>query len=96
MKTDIPTARKLLHEARSEAQSREAVNDLIERALSMMTRGRTKRITARVEGRAITPELEEEIWGTYQKHPQWSILSIANIHDVNPGRVSEVIARRSA
>jgi hypothetical protein len=95
MKTDIPTARKLLQEARNEAHSREVVNDLISRALSMMTRGRTKRITARIEGRAITPELEEQIWHTYQQHPSWSILSIANQHDVNPGRVSEVIARRS-
>ena len=95
MTTNIPAARKVLSEALNEAHSRDAVNRLIEIALTMMTRARTKRITAPREGRTITPDLEEEIWRTYQQHPQWSILTIANIHDVNPGRVSEIIARRS-
>lgn len=96
MTTNIPAARKILHEALNEAHSRDAVIRLIEIALTMMTRERTKRITAPREGRTITPELEEQIWRTYQQHPNWSTMSIAGQHDVNPGRVSEVIARRSA
>ena len=95
MSTNIPLARTLLHAALQPQTPGPQMRALIHQALSHMTRTRTKRITAPVEGRKITPELEEAIWRTYRAEPSASILSIANAHDVNPGRVSEIIARRS-
>ncbi|MEY4863792.1 MAG: hypothetical protein RLZ51_1887 [Pseudomonadota bacterium] len=96
MSTDIPRARQLLRSALAPAATGPQMRTLIVEALALMTRTRTKRITAPAEGRKITPELEEAIWRTYAASPDWSILTIANLHDVNPGRVSEIIARRSA
>ena len=95
MSTNIPLARLLLHAALQPQTSGPQMRALIHQALSHMTRKRTKKITAPVEGRKITPELEEAIWATYRRDPEMSILSIAITHDVNPGRVSEIIARRS-
>ena len=96
MTTNIPRARELLHSALSPTATGPEMRSLIYQALGMMTRKRTKRVTAPIEGRKITPELEEAIWRTYLRDPERSILALANMHDVNPGRVSEIIARRSA
>lgn len=95
MSTNIPLARTLLHAALQPGVPGPQMRALIHQALGHMTRKRTKRVTAPVEGRKITPELEDAIWLTYIRDPELSILSIANTHDVNPGRVSEIIARRS-
>lgn len=96
MSTNIPMARVLLQAALAHNVTGPQMRDLIRQALGMMTRTRTKKVTAPVEGRKITPELEDDIWATYVADPSLSILAIANEHDVNPGRVSEVIARRSS
>lgn len=95
MSTNIPLARTLLRAALQPGVTGPQMRALIHQALGHMTRTRTKRITAPVEGRKITPELEEAIWRTYLRDPEVSILNIAIRHDVNPGRVSEVIAKRS-
>jgi hypothetical protein len=95
MSTNIPLARTLLQAALQPGVPGPQMRALIHQALSHMTRKRTKKATAPVEGRKITPELEEEIWRTYIHDPDLSVLSIAIEHDVNPGRVSEVISRRS-
>jgi hypothetical protein len=96
MTTNIPAARALLTEALRKGHSTETVSRLIETALAVMTRRRTKLKTAAKEGRKITVELADQIWETYLRHPDWSILSMANQYDVNPGRVSEIISGRSA
>lgn len=96
MSTNIPLARLLLASALSPTATGPQMRSLIHEALKHMTRTRTKRVTAPREGRAITPELEAAIWHTYCSFPNLSVLAIANTHDVNPGRVSEVIARRSS
>jgi hypothetical protein len=94
MSTNIPLARTLLRAALQPGVPGPQMRALIHQALGQMTRTRTKRLTAPPEGRKITPELEDAIWHTYARDPEMSILSIAIEHDVNPGRVSEVIARR--
>lgn len=95
MSTNIPRARELLRSALAPSATGPQMRALIHEALGLMTRKRTKRITAPIEGRKITPELEEAIWSTHRRDPELSILAIALRHEVNPGRVSEVIARRS-
>ena len=95
MSTNIPLARVLLHAALQPTTTGPQMRALIHQALGHMTRKRTKKTTAHREGRTITPELEAVIWATYIREPELSVLSIANMHDVNPGRVSEIIARRS-
>ena len=95
MSTNIPLARTLLRAALQPGVTGPQMRALIHQALGHMTRTRTKRITAPVEGRKITPELELDIWKTYVSEPDQSVLSIAIMHDVNPGRVSEIIAKRS-
>jgi hypothetical protein len=96
MSTNIPMARVLLQAALGHNVTGPQMRDLIRQALGMMTRTRTKRVTAAFEGRRITPELEEAIWQSYQRAPEQSVMALALDYDVNPGRVSEVIARRSA
>lgn len=95
MSTNIPLARTLLHAALQPGVPGPQMRALIHQALSHMTRKRTKKATAQREGRPITPEVEEAVWDTYIRFPDRSVLSIAADHDVNPGRVSEIIARRS-
>lgn len=95
MSTNIPLARLLLQSALAPAATGPQMRSLIHEALKHMTRKRTKKATAPREGRPITPELEAAIWETYILDQDLSVLSIANMHDVNPGRVSEIIARRS-
>lgn len=95
MSTNIPLARRLLHSALSPTATGPQMRSLIHEALKHMTRRRTKKATAQREGRPITPELEEAVWETYTRFPDRSVLSIAADHDINPGRVSEIIARRS-
>lgn len=95
MSTNIPLARLLLHAALQPQTSGPQMRALIHQALGHMTRKRTKKATAPVEGRKITPEVEEAVWDTYTRFPDRSVLSIAADHDINPGRVSEIIARRS-
>lgn len=95
MSTNIPLARTLLHAALQPQTPGPQMRALIHQALSHMTRTRTKRITARVDSRPITPELEAAVWDTYTRFPDRSVLSIAADHEINPGRVSEIIARRS-
>lgn len=96
MSTNIPLARTLLQAALQPGVPGPQMRTLIHQALSHMTRTRTKRKTAPIEGRKITPEIEDAVWETYMRFPDRSVLAIAIEHDVNPGRVSEVIARRSA
>lgn len=96
MSTNIPLARVLLHAALQSNTTGPQMRALIHQALSHMTRTRTKRRTAPNEGRPITPEIEDAVWQSYIRAPDRSVLAIALEHDVNPGRVSEVIARRSA
>lgn len=95
MSTNIPLARTLLQAALQPGTPGPQMRALIHQALGIMTRKRTKRVTAPNEGRKITPELELDIWKTYVSEPDQSVLSIAIAYDVNPGRVSEIIARRS-
>lgn len=95
MSTNIPLARLLLQAALQSSTTGPQMRALIHQALGHMTRKRTKRVTAAVEGRKITPEVEAAVWETYTRFPDRSVLSIAADHDVNPGRVSEIIARRS-
>lgn len=95
MSTNIPLARVLLHAALQPNVTGPQMRALIHQALGHMTRKRTKKVTAPVEGRKVTPELELEVWKTYVSEPDLSVLAIANMHDINPGRVSEIIARRS-
>jgi len=96
MGSNIPAARALLTEARRKGHSAETVDHLIETALAVMTRRRVKRVTAAKEGRKITVGLADQIYETYLRHPNWSVLSVANQYDVNPGRVSEIISARAA
>lgn len=95
MSTNIPRARELLRAALAPSATGPQMRALIHEALGMMTRKRTKRITAAWGGRPITPELEEAIWRDYLRAPEQPVLALAIEHDVNPGRVSEIIARRS-
>ena len=94
MSTNIPMARLLLQAALQHNVTGPQMRQLIHQALSMMTRQPVKQ-KARKEGRTVTPELEDAIWATYVAQPSLSVMSIALTHDVNPGRVSEVITRRS-
>ena len=95
MSTNIPLARTLLHAALQPGVPGPQMRTLIHQALSHMTRKRTKKATAPREGRPITPELEQAIWETYLFDQDLSVMTIGLLHDVNPGRVSEIIARRS-
>jgi hypothetical protein len=95
MSTNIPMARVLLQAALQHNVTGPQMRDLIRQALGLMTRKRVKKVTAAWNGKKITPEIEEAIWRDYMRAPEQSILALAIDHEVNPGRVSEIIARRS-
>ena len=88
--SDIPQAREKL-----EALLREPLpaswRAEIEDALALMRRRPYAKPVARVESRSVGPRTAALIRRYVARHPRMSVLAVARVFAVNPGRVSEAL-----
>ena len=82
----IPQIRDRLNEL---AEQQADIAREIQRLTTQMYR-RTSKRTA-VKSRRITQEVRNSVRATHTAHPSLSHQEIADIHNINPGRVSEIL-----
>jgi len=97
--SNIPKARELLHDLADALQSSDppdpydAGRTLRTITNTLLTREKPTR-KAPVKNREMTAKLAREIRAHAKGHPKASHQQIANVFNVNPGRVSEALARK--
>ena len=86
----ISEVRDLLEQAK-EASHQVEVIDLIDQAIAKSYR-EYRKIAAPPRSNPMTLQRARQIIETYKTNPKLSCVQIANLHGVNPGRVSELIS----
>ena len=86
----ISEVRDLLEQAK-EASHQVEVIDLIDQAIAKSYR-EYRKIAAPPRSNPMTLQRARQIIETYKANPKLSCVQIANLHGVNPGRVSELIS----
>jgi hypothetical protein len=86
----ISEVRSLLQQAK-EASHQVEVIDLIDQAIAKSYR-EYRKIAAPPRSNPMTLQRARQIIETYKANPKLSCVQIANLHGVNPGRVSELIS----
>lgn len=89
--SNIPQARELLAKALSGDTMPPYDRELVEQALSLMTRERRKPQRARATMSAPTHEEAKQIRQIVRRNPMVSILDLARRFRTNPGRISEAL-----
>jgi hypothetical protein len=89
----VPHARHLVEQAIThiELGNKLTAKKFLAEALPLMTRTYTKRRAA-IESTCITPKIADEVKARYRKEPWLSCKKLAEIFDINAGRVSEILA----
>lgn len=86
----IAEVRDLLEQAKEASNQLEVIN-LIDQAIAKSYRDYRK-IAAPPRSNPMTLQRARQIIETYKENPRLSCVEIANLHGVNPGRVSELIS----
>jgi len=91
--SDIPAAREriaFLRDNISAPHVRAEFNNI----LALMTREKPSRRKAPIKYRCLSDQQAETVRAYAFRHPDLSLLEIANEFKTNPGRVSEALARK--
>lgn len=93
--SNIPEARQRLSQLseKLKADGKNSYATEIDQIIDMMHRKRIKKVKASTTSHKITPHLAYEIYNFCEKRPEISNQRVAEIFNVNQGRVTEILER---
>lgn len=91
--SDIPKAREIIKDVM--AQVGQSQKSQLAEALALMTRKKYKPRSS-IKSQSMSKSLAAQIFAHHVNNPDASAAEIATLFNVNPGRVSEVIAQYNA
>jgi hypothetical protein len=93
MSSQIPEARRLLQFVLDNCEVDNRARHIIHRCIPMMIRDSYKPKKAKPEAQSMTPELMSAIQKYVAQNPEEQTKNVAEMFNVNPGRVSEALKR---